>query len=44
MNGKEIITAVAILSCAILASYFLSRAGEPSSVWLWCDVLGICGK
>ncbi len=23
-------------------SYGLARAGEPSSVWWWCKVWGVC--
>lgn len=27
---------------ALFASFLLATAGEPSSGWLWCNVLSLC--
>lgn len=35
------VLAIAILPLGALASYGLALAGEPQSLWLWRDVLGL---
>jgi hypothetical protein len=32
---------IAALPVALFLSYWLARAGEPQSVWLWRDVMGV---
>lgn len=32
---------VSVLAVVLLLSYGLACAGEPSSAWLWRDVLGV---
>ena len=38
---KLLVLATIVVPFALLASYFLAHAGEPQSVWLWRDVLGM---
>lgn len=41
---REAITTAMLLGfvvAAVFSSYALATAGEPQSVWLWRDVLGI---
>ncbi len=30
------------MALAVWASYSLAAIGEPQSLWLWCDVIGLC--
>ena len=38
---RDICGAVILLSAGVLASIALAGAGDPQSVWLWRDVLGV---
>ena len=35
------IIVISALGTAWFLSYWLARAGEPQSLWLWRDVLGV---
>lgn len=37
-----LIRAVLIVCGGLAASFGLATLGEPQSVWLWCDVAGLC--
>lgn len=35
----------AIITCGgVAASIGLAKLGEPQSVWLWCDMIGLCAR
>jgi len=41
-DTKRLVILVSVfVPLALLISYFLAHAGEPQSVWLWRDVLGM---
>jgi len=33
---------IGLFGGACIVSLFLAHAGEPTSAWLWCDVLDLC--
>lgn len=41
MAKQERIAVVFAVTAALLGSYGLALAGEPSSLWLWRDILGL---
>lgn len=42
MSIWRYMAAVVIISAGMWVSYGLARAGEPSSEWFWCDIIGLC--
>lgn len=41
MTSREALHALVALVVAVAASYMLAGIGEPQSVWLWRDMLGV---
>lgn len=40
----QLILAALIACGGLAASIGLARLGEPQSVWLWCDMVGLCAR
>lgn len=41
MSKRQAVILLGVLVLAVVLSYGLALAGEPQSVWLWGDVLGV---
>lgn len=47
MKSKTITQLIlaALIACGgLAASIGLARLGEPQSVWLWCNMRGLCAR
>lgn len=31
-----------VIAATLALSYGFAALGEPQSVWLWCDMIGVC--